>query len=57
MKKYKTYTITPSGNWFAVHNNGELLAKVPYEEEGRRVIWINEGKGDPITEEMMIETK
>lgn len=52
-KRYETFTITQKDNWFDVHNEDDLLAKVPNEEEARRVIWIHCGKGEPITDEMM----
>ena len=55
-KTYKNYTIQKSdgeSSWWIVRQDGNLIGRVPTEEEARRVIWLNSGKGDPITDEMM----
>lgn len=55
-KKYKTYTIRKScfpSSWWHVFDGDEFIAYVPSEEEARRVIWLQEGRNDPITDEMM----
>jgi hypothetical protein len=55
IKAYKTCTIQSDsfGTWWKVFNGDKFIAYVPSEEEARRVIWLNTGKGEPITDEMM----
>jgi len=55
-KTYKNFTIDKSeGNssWWTVRKDSNLIARTPTEEEARRIIWLNTGKGEPITAEMM----
>lgn len=55
-KTYKNYTIDKSdvnSSWWTVRQDGNLIARTPTEEEARRVIWLNSGKGEMITAEMM----
>jgi len=55
-KTYKNYTLEKTdgeSSWYAVRQDGNLIARTPTEEEARRVIWLNSGKGEPITAEMM----
>lgn len=52
-KKYLNFTIKPMGTWTGIFKDDKFIARVPDEEEARRVIWKETGKGDPITDEMM----
>jgi hypothetical protein len=54
-KTYKNFGIAPRalGTWLNVYKDGEFFVSVPNEEEARRVIWLNCGKGEAITEDMM----
>ena len=52
-KRYENFTIETRGKWISIFKDGEFLATTPTEEEARRVIWLNSGKGEPITDEMM----
>lgn len=39
--------------WWLIFKDGNFFATTPTEEEARRVIWLNSGKGEPITDEML----
>lgn len=43
--------------WWKIFNEYEFIAHVPTEEEARRVVWLNSGKGEPITDDMMETVK
>ncbi len=54
-KTYQDYTISPRGDsgWWNVFKKGNFLATVASEEEARRCIWMDTGKGEYISNEMM----
>ena len=54
-KTYLDYTISERENssWWNVYHLGKFKVSVANEEEARRYIWLNTGKGEPITDEMM----
>jgi hypothetical protein len=57
-KKYKNFTIkkgTVPPSWCHVFKDGDLVGKTPDEDSARQLIWLRDGKGDPITDEMMEE--
>ncbi len=50
-KQNKAYQIQQSDTeWCKVLHDGKILANVIDIEEARRVIWLNTGKGEYITE-------
>ena len=55
-KRYENFMIeksTRQDKWWLIFKDGNFFATTPTEEEARRVIWLNSGKGEPITDEMM----
>jgi hypothetical protein len=53
-KQYKNFTIeSTSGKWWAIRQDGNLIARTPNEEEARRVIWLKTQMIMPITDDMM----
>ena len=57
-KHYKGFYIKPIdpsdvNGWWTVDTDSEHVAKTVNEEEARRVVWANTGRGKYITDEMM----
>jgi hypothetical protein len=54
-KRYENFMIEKStrDTWWLIFKDGNFFATTPTEEEARRVIWLNSGKGEPITDEML----
>ena len=55
IKKYKEFTISKFSDerWWRIFKGEEFIARTPNEEEARRVIWLNSGKGEAITDSDM----
>jgi len=55
-KTYQNYMIAPRENstWWNVFKDGQFLNTVRDEEAARQVVWNETGKGEYITDEMMM---
>jgi hypothetical protein len=55
IKAYKNYMIVPKANseWWDIFKDGRFHKMASDEEEARRVIWMETGRGEYITDEMM----
>jgi hypothetical protein len=54
-KAFKNYTIAqrPNSSWWDISRDGQFLKMAATEEEARRVVWMETGKGEYITDDMM----
>lgn len=57
-KTYQNYMIAPRENstWWNVFKDGQFLNTVKDEEAARQVVWNETGKGEYITDKMMMIT-